>query len=49
MDTSSLTDWLLPEILLQYDDDDMGVAGRGPRDPNPESRLPTPYTLHPTH
>jgi len=30
LDTSSLTDWLLPEMLLQYDEDDLGVAGTTP-------------------
>jgi len=25
MDTSALTVWLLPEILLEYDEDDMDI------------------------
>eukprot|EP00802_Teleaulax_amphioxeia_P010292 Tamp_10318.p1 GENE.Tamp_10318~~Tamp_10318.p1 ORF type:complete len:475 (+),score=111.32 Tamp_10318:55-1425(+) len=36
MDTSSLTEWLLPEMLLQFDDDDMGVAGTTPKADRPE-------------
>lgn len=36
MDTSSLTEWLLPEMLLQFDDDDLGVAGTTPKAGRPE-------------
>mmetsp|Transcript_71265 Transcript_71265/g.104412 ORF Transcript_71265/g.104412 Transcript_71265/m.104412 type:complete len:171 (-) Transcript_71265:157-669(-) len=36
MDTSALTDWLLPEILLEYDEDDMGVSGTTPQADRPE-------------
>jgi len=36
LDTSSLTDWLLPEMLLLFDDDDLGVAGTTPKDGRPE-------------
>ena len=39
IDTSALTEWLLPEIELNYDEDDMGVAGTTLRADRPEKEV----------